>query len=304
MNKLLKAALIICLTTSSLVFVSCSDDSVTNPVDITQAQYKQMQTLTDSTLIPVAIGLLASGMNTLNGVSVNDYGLHKSAAPEGDSAFIIYHPLTGWWEAYLSLTSAAEAVPYYELVVRDSVQFRSVSGNNQFAPNDSTDYVHEIPRVYAFADSEDTEITIDARNDVVYDNLQSDIAAIDGEVKCRIDIQLDTLGRTIAGTVTSTLEAAELEIPIPTSDDEDVCPLSGVITYTLVENFTSQFVSDEVRNTTWSIRLTIVDPETYLVKISAGEIEFDEYQLDQKHVCKPSSGGTAVAKAIQLIRSR
>lgn len=304
MKHLSSAISIISLSFFATVLVSCSEDKVNNAVDVTEAQYKQMQTLTDSTLVPVALGLLTSGLGTLDGVSAGDYSLGKAATPDGDSAFIVYHPISGWWEAYFSLSSDAEAIPYYELVVRDSVQFKSTDGSNQFAPNDSTDFVHEIPRVSAYADSEETTISIDARNDVTYDNLQSEIASINGEVRCQISIQLDTLGETIAGTVTSTLEADSLEIPIPNSDDEEVCPLSGVLTFTIVENFTSQFVSDETWNTTWSVRLTIVDPETYLIKITAGEIEFDEYQLAQEHVCQPSPAGGAIGKAIQLIRNR
>ncbi len=304
MRHLSNAFLIISLSLFAAILVSCSDDKVNNAVDVTEAQYKQMQTLTDSTLIPVALGLLTSGMSALDGVSASDYGLGKAATPDGDSAFIVYHPLSGWWEAYVSLSSEAETVPYYELVVRDSVQFKSIDGSNQIGPNNSTDFVHEIPRVSAFTNSEETTISVDARNNVIYDNLQSDVANINGEVRCQIAIQLDTLGETIAGTVTATLEADDLEIPIPNSDDDDVCPLSGVLTYTIVENFTSQFVSHEVRNTTWSIRLTIVDPDTYLVKITAGEIEFDEYQLDQEHVCQPSSAGGAIGKTIDLIRNR
>ncbi len=304
MNTLLNILRAICILIPLLLFASCSDDKGTNGADVTQAQYLQMQAMTNETVVPMATAFLSSGMARLDGVSPDDYGLGKAAVPESDSVMVVYHPLSGWWEAYFYTESDAGEDPFYQVTLRDSIQFKSVSGNNQIAPNDSTDYVHDIPRasIVVESDSLNTSLAVTARNDIVYDNLQSEVANIDGPMSLHIEMEIDTLGKNIMGAVTATLLTSDLEIPIPVTDEEEVCPLSGVITYTLEENISSQFVSDETRNTVWSVRITIVDAQTYLIKISAGSIEFDEYQLDSEYVCDNSLLNGAVGKAVALIR--
>lgn len=271
------------------LLISCSDDKGNNgDGEELQAQYVQMKVMTDQTIIPLATMLLGQGMSRLDGVSEDDYGLGKAAAPESDSIFVTYHFLSGWWEAFYATSSEAGEDPSSELIIRDSLQFRSVTGANQIEPNDSTDFVHDIPSLMLSWASDSANFAYDffARNDLVYDDLQSDVATIDGPMSVQMHIEIDTLGKQIAGDVQVTLLTEDLRMPIAV--DDDICPLSGVITYTLTENLTSQFVGDETRNTTWSVRITIVDTDTYLIKIWAGNIEFAEYQLAPEDVC--SSG--------------
>ena len=288
MKKFFPLNLTCLLLAAILPSLSCSDDKGTeNNKDLIQAQYIPMKAMTDQTVIPLATAFVEAGMGRLDGVSAGDLGLGKAAAPDDDSIMIVYHPLSGWWEGYFATQSDPEGDPYTELVVRDSIQFKSISGNNQFEPNDSTDYVHDIPSLQLSIDNDSLNTTLDifSRNDMIYDDLQSDTATIDGPMSMVLSMGIDTLGKSISSTISATLLFEDLQIPIPETAGAHVCPLSGVITYTLVENLTSQLVSDETINTTWSIRITIVDSETYLVKISAGNIVFDEYQLAPQYIC-------------------
>jgi hypothetical protein len=270
---------------ASLMFVSsCSEkEKVTVPGPDMEEQYLQVQELNES-IVPLASYLLTSGLNRTDGVEDGDYGydleLGKAASPDHDSVFVVYHALSGWWEGFFSTHSSHEELPFYDVHWRDSIQFRSTTGATQFLPDETTDFVHGIARVEIEHISED-EIPTDFgwRSDVRYDDLTEETIVVDGEIRLEVSTTIDTLGKTIEGTAIVVLETDDLAIAKPISEAGTACAVSGSVTYSLTENVSSQFIGDQVVFTTWSVDVTVLDQQTYRVKVRAGNIEFDEYEM-------------------------
>ncbi len=277
-------AAIIAAAASLTIVTSCSDkEKITVPGPDMEAQYLQVQELNES-IVPLTSYLLTSGLNRTDGVEDGDYGydleLGKAAAPQTDSVFVVYHALSGWWEGYFATQSLESSRPYYDVNWRDSIQFKNTSAENQFLPDESTDFVHGIARVGIEHISEDDVPTeFGWRSDVRYDNLTAETIVVDGEIRLEVSTTIDTLGKTIEGTAIVVLETDDLAIAKPISESGSACAVSGSVSYSLTENVSSQFIGDQIVFTTWSVEVTVLDQQTYRVKVRAGNIEFDEYEM-------------------------
>ncbi len=275
---------IIAAVASLAIISSCSEkEKITVPDPDLDEQYLQVQELNES-IVPLASYLLTSGLNRTDGVEDGDYGydleLGKAATPDHDSVFVIYHALSGWWEGFFSTHSEHGVLPFHDVHWRDSIQFKNTSGATQFLPDETTDFVHGIARVDIEHISED-EIPTDFgwRSDVRYDNLTDQTIIVDGEIRLEVSTAIDTLGKIIEGTAIVVLETDDLAIAKPVAESGTACAVSGSVSYSLTENVSSQFIGDQVVFTTWSVEVTVLDQQTYRVKVRAGNIEFDEYEM-------------------------
>ncbi len=277
----------------------CGDDKAANETNqpVTTEQLARVRTMNDSTIIPLLNSLLAGGMDFVDSVDAGDFGfdLGKMAAPEHDSTWLTYHVLSGWWEGYLETEGIDEddSVAYH-LVVRDSLQFRSNGGQPQFVPDANTDYLRNIGRLRANGVAPDgDELTIDWRSDMIYDDLLDDTITIDGPITLAIDVKFDTLGQTIEGQWLFALDVESFQVPKPINEDDLVCPLAGVVTYSVRENLSSQFVTGEATFVTWSVEIVVLDESHFDVTITAGAIEFETYTVEIP--CDGISEGIVVA---------
>lgn len=276
------------LVVSALLVNSCGDsDKTTGTIgDNNDPQYLKVQEMVDSVMIPIASGFVTSGMAKEDGLDSSDFDsgdlLGKRVATQNDSASIVYHPLSGWWVAYLHL-SESTADGDATLTLRDSLQYRDTQGRVQMIPGDSTDFFTDIVRLnpLEFSDSV-TSISVFTRSAMTFADLQSSIVTVAGVFHLTLNgtglTSIDTTGGLVNGRVAADYVIDEVTIPKP-SEGETACPTSGVLTFTVTENLTTQIGGGAAEDIVWSVRITIVDESTYRVKVTLGAMQFEEYTI-------------------------
>jgi hypothetical protein len=288
MNRIPVVAIVLASFAAVLLIGSCGDsDKSTGSVgDINDPKYVMVQDIIDSIMIPLATGFVTSGIEKSDGLDSTDYGagdlLGKSAATFGDSVNIMYYPLTGWWVSYLHTIDTTEA-GIGTLTMRDSLQFRDVRGRVQMLPSDSTDFFTDIVRLNPLELVDDTtSVSIYTRSAMTYDNLQSEVLTVDGVFNLTLSgvglKYIDTTGGLVDGRIAVDFVIDQVTVPKP-EEGETACPSGGVLTFTVTENLTTQIGGGTPQDIVWSVRITMVDENTYRVKVKLGALEFDEYTI-------------------------
>lgn len=311
MKKLLPIFLILTVAATLAFVTSCSDDKGNNDNnnEVTQAQAMVIDSLNEQ-MLPIAIMAISAGLGRMDGVTEDDYviGLKKAASPDHDSVFLTYHTETGWWDAYVIYESDEDGGDSLQsLSIRDSLQFRNLAGDFQMEPNDSTDYFRNKSRFNVTIDNYNTEgaVSLTTRSDLTYADLQSTEVNVDGAMSLTIafeDIPNEEGTGTISGSMTISMDVDELNLPVPETPGDLVCPQAGVLTYTLTENFSSQEVKGENQTVTWTITITISDQDTYQIELEA---EGQTFTMDPiEGVCNDGLGTSLFSHLGQLVKAR
>jgi hypothetical protein len=269
------------LAVSTLLLVGCGDDSSTDSGSNSQLgdpndpEFQAIQANIES-MVGLGAELIDFGTARVDGFDSTDFfelNLGKRSAVTDTSITVLYSP-DGWWIATFAASEYSDGFTM-NIEVYDSLRYQNLSGVAQMIPDETTNSFAERTRVEFAVDGDSAEVDMLSYAGLEFTNLQSPVVDVNGDISLAMSGEF--VGDSVSGNLYMSISYTLVDVSVPVSGES--CPTGGVISFSVTENLTSLLLGEGTASITWSARVTVVDQNTYRVKVDMGDTSWAEYTL-------------------------